>query len=685
VPRDRAFPFPLDPFQEQALDALDRGASVLVSAPTGAGKTVVAEYAVDLARAAGTRAFYTTPLKALSNQKFGQLRERYGLSEVGLLTGDTTFQPDAGVVVMTTEVLRNMLFANAPQLADLGLVVLDEVHFLQDPSRGSVWEEVIILSPPQVRLVCLSATVANAEELGAWLRSVRGALEVVVEERRPVALRHHLAVAERGSGRIELVPVVKDGGLHPEAARFDQRVARSARQPGGVRRSRLVTPRRTELVEELAEREMLPAIVFIFSRAACEDAVAQCLSEGLRLTGPGERAEIRRRCEQATEGLPDDELAALGYGEWLAGLEEGLAAHHAGMIPAFREAVESCFSDGLLGVVFATETLSLGINMPARTVVVERLTKVRESGRSALTSGEYAQLTGRAGRRGLDPVGHAVVPWTPQVLAADVARLATTPPPDLRSSFRPTYNLAVNLVRRFPPDQARLVLDRSFAQWVDRRQHRALTDRLNRTWSLLDAWGYLDRQAWQLTPRGETLARIYHEADLLVAEALACGCLRGLDAAQLAGVASALVYAPRTARRRLRPAPPPAAIKERIEELGELAERLREDEASHRLPLTRLPDPGFAAAATAWARGGSLERILERAELAPGDFVRTTRQLVDLLRQLAVVADDPSVADGAAAAARALDRGVVASGVLSLEEVGPVEEDPITQGGPGAP
>ncbi|MFC0081760.1 DEAD/DEAH box helicase [Aciditerrimonas ferrireducens] len=692
--RDRAFPFPLDPFQERALDALDRGASVLVSAPTGAGKTVVAEYAVDLARREGTRAFYTTPLKALSNQKFGQLRQRYGPEQVGLLTGDTTFQPDAPVVVMTTEVLRNMLFAGSPQLADLGLVVLDEVHFLQDPYRGSVWEEVIILSPPPVRLVCLSATVANAEELGAWLRSVRGAVEVVVEERRPVALRHHLAVAERGRGRIELLPVLKDGGLHPEAARFDHRVARFARQPGGLRRSRLAPPRRTELVEALAQREMLPAIVFIFSRAACEDAVAQCLSEGIRLTGPGERAEIRRRCEAATEGLPDDELAALGYGEWLAGLEEGLAAHHAGMIPAFREAVESCFADGLLGVVFATETLSLGINMPARTVVVERLTKVRESGRSALTSGEYAQLTGRAGRRGLDPVGHAVVPWGPQVLATDVARLATTPPPDLRSSFRPTYNLAANLVRRFSPAQARHVLDRSFAQWVDRRQHRALSERLQRTWALLEAWGYLDRAAWRLTPRGEMLARIYHESDLLVAEALACGCFGGLDAPALAAVASALVFAPRVARRRLRPAPPPEAARARLEELGQLAERLREDEALHRLPPTRLPDPGFAQAAAAWARGRPLERILERAELAPGDFVRTIRQLVDLLRQVALVAPEAEVADQAALAARALDRGVVASGVLGVTRLEEVEEplgDPgprfgtVPQAGPAGP
>ena len=261
--------FALDPFQSAACDALDAGRSVLVSAPTGSGKTVVADYAVARARAQGQRAFYTTPLKALSNQKYSELAEVYGADSVGLLTGDVSHRPDAAVVVMTTEVLRNMLFARSPQLEGLGLVVLDEVHYLQDPYRGSVWEEVIILTAPEVVFVCLSATVSNADQFGAWLSTVRGPTEVVIETHRPVELRNHVAIAEKGSRRVELVPLLHNRNVHPKALALDHRVARLARRPGGVRHSRLVGPRRSELIEALDDSSMLPAIVFIFSRAAC--------------------------------------------------------------------------------------------------------------------------------------------------------------------------------------------------------------------------------------------------------------------------------------------------------------------------------------------------------------------------------------------------------------------------------
>jgi len=684
--------FPLDPFQAAAFDALDRECSVLVSAPTGSGKTVVADYGVARARRGGLRAFYTTPLKALSNQKFAELSEVYGAGAVGLLTGDVSHQPDAAVVVMTTEVLRNMLFARSPQLAGLGLVVLDEVHYLQDPYRGSVWEEVLILAPPEVVFVCLSATVSNATEFGAWLTTVRGPTEVVVEEHRPVALRHHVAIAEKGSRRVDLVPLLQDGRVHPRALALDQRVARQARRPGGLRHSRLAGPRRSELVEALDDRSMLPAIVFIFSRAACDDAVAQLLSDGMRLTTSEERAEIRTRCEEHTEGLPDEELGVLGYGPWAAGLEAGFGSHHAGLIPAFREAVEDCFSSNLLRVVFATETLSLGINMPARTVVIERLTKIREHGRSGLSSGEYAQMTGRAGRRGLDSVGHAVVVWSPQVSMTGLSALATSPPPDLRSSFRPTYNLAVNLVRRYRADQAHYILDRSFAQFLDSRHHHALSRRLDRALALLEDFGYVEIDAWRLTARGAVLAGIYHESDLLVAEALAEGLFDGLDAPELAAVVSACTFEARPGR-----APslarPPRAVRPRLETLARVAQRLRDHEQSSNLPRTRPPDDGFADVAWRWARGQHLEHVLERAELAPGDFVRNVKQLVDLLRQLAMVAP-PGTATAARRAAESLQHGVVAASAGPASALGdhhgPQTPDPDVAagswaGGPSAP
>ena len=655
--------FAPDRFQEEAFDVLDVGHSVLVAAPTGSGKTLVADYAVDRTLRRGAKAFYTTPLKALSNQKFGELAALYGADRVGLLTGDVSHRADAPVVVMTTEVLRNMLFARSHHVRGLGLVVLDEVHYLQDPYRGSVWEEVIILAPPEVQMVCLSATVSNAEQFGAWLTSVRGRTDVVVEQRRPVELRHHVAVAEKGTRRVDLVPLLEGGRLADAAAAFDARVRRLERRPGGLRHARLATVRRSELAEALGERAMLPAIVFIFSRAACDDAVVQCLDDGLRLTTPEERLEIRRRCEEHTEGLPEDELRVLGYGQWAAGLEAGLAAHHAGMIPAMREAVEDCFAAGLLRVVFATETLSLGINMPARTVVIERLTKVREHGRSGLTSGEYAQMTGRAGRRGLDRVGNAVVMWTPGVGLAQVAALATSPAPELRSSFRPTYNLAVNLVRRYRAEQAHYVLDRSFAQFLDVRHHHALSRRLDRALALLERFGHVELGAWRLTGRGAVLASIYHESDLLVAEALCEGLFDELDAPAIAAVVSACTYETRPGRGRTSAAPPrPLAAP--LGRLEALAEHLRSEEQAAQLPRTRPADAGFADVAWRWARGQSLDRVLARAELAPGDFVRNAKQLVDLLRQLAQVAPAPATAAAAATAARALQRGVVAAAAV---------------------
>ena len=336
------------------------------------------------ALAAHGKAFYTTPLKALSNQKYAELVATYGEEHVGLLTGDTTLRPRAPVVVMTTEVLRNMLLAGSDLLESLHTVVLDEVHFIQDPYRGGVWEEVLVLCPAEVRFVCLSATVNNANELGGWLRSVRGDTSVIVERHRPIVLRHHFAVHRREDGETMLCPLLLDNGQPGgEGLRIDQTVrralqsGRSAHWQGRGRGPQLPyrAPRRTEMVEELEYREMLPAIVFIFSRAACDDAVRQVVRDGVRLTDSAERKAIRQVVERRVEPLDDDDLGVLGYDEWLEGLERGVAAHHAGLVPVFRETVEECFAAGLLKVVFATETLSLGINMPARSVVIERFTK----------------------------------------------------------------------------------------------------------------------------------------------------------------------------------------------------------------------------------------------------------------------------------------------------------------------
>jgi ATP-dependent RNA helicase HelY len=481
-------PFPLDEFQVRAIDALDEGRSVLVAAPTGSGKTVVADYAVDLALERGEKVFYTTPIKALSNQKYGDLLRRLGPEKVGLLTGDNAVNGDAPVVVMTTEVLRNMIYAESPALRRLKYVVLDEVHYLQDTYRGPVWEEVIIHLPHGVGLVCLSATVSNAEELADWITTVRGPCEPVIEERRPVELVNLYLVGDKGSPDLHLLPTLVDGRPNAEASRLDAESLRSPRHQRGRPRRRFFTPSRLEVVDRLNDEDLLPAIHFIFSRAACDDAVAACLDAGIRLTAPDERDRIRAIVEQRTAGLADRDLKVLNYGRWLAGLEAGVAAHHAGMVPPFKEAVEACFAEGLVKVVFATETLALGINMPARTVVIEKLTKFTGERHEALTPGDYTQLTGRAGRRGIDTVGHAVVLWSPFVPFEQVAALAASRSFRLTSAFRPTYNMAANLVQRYEASEAHHLLNLSFAQYQADGSVVALETRLEkRQGALADA------------------------------------------------------------------------------------------------------------------------------------------------------------------------------------------------------
>ncbi|MGE0726787.1 MAG: DEAD/DEAH box helicase [Acidimicrobiia bacterium] len=456
-------PFALDRFQREAIAALDAGASVLVAAPTGSGKTVIAEEAVDRALQAGRRVFYTTPIKALSNQKYGDLARLHGADAVGLLTGDNSINAEAPVVVMTTEVLRNMIYAGT-SLERLAYVVLDEVHYLQDAYRGPVWEEVIIHLPAHVKLVCLSATVSNAEELADWISLVRGPTEVVVETQRPIRLEHLYLAAERHSPQLHLVPVLVDGQANPEGARFDATVT-PKRGPRGRPRSRFTTPRRADVVDELAERDLLPVLYFVFSRNGCDEAATTCLQAGLRLTTTDERLRIRAIVDEHVDGLSPADLAVLGFDRFLAALEAGIASHHAGMVPPFKEAVERCFVQGLVKAVFATETLALGINMPARTVVIEKLTKFTGERHEFLTPGEYTQLTGRAGRRGIDELGRAVVLWSPFVSFEDVASLAASRSFFLRSAFRPTYNMAANLVRRYPEEDAYRLLNRSFAQY----------------------------------------------------------------------------------------------------------------------------------------------------------------------------------------------------------------------------
>ncbi|MGH3347762.1 MAG: DEAD/DEAH box helicase [Nocardioides sp.] len=488
--------FALDDFQVRACHEIEDGRGVLVAAPTGSGKTIVGEFAIHLALATGRKAFYTTPIKALSNQKYHDLVARYGEDQVGLLTGDNTVNGEAPIVVMTTEVLRNMLYAGSRTLLGLGFVVMDEVHYLADRDRGAVWEEIIIHLPESVALVSLSATVSNAEEFGEWLATVRGEVTTIVEEKRPVPLYQHVMVGRRLHDLFAVSDVDAAAGFVSEGAPVNRELERIARDdfassrlmrdrrsprkrghPGSSKAApsqggrsvgngrRVWIPSRVDVIDRLDREALLPAIVFIFSRVGCDAAVTQCLSANVRLTSPEERDAIYEYVEERCQHLPDEDRQVLGYHDFLDGLTRGVAAHHAGMLPAFKEVVERLFVRGLCKVVFATETLALGINMPARTVVIEKLTKWNGETHADITPGEYTQLTGRAGRRGLDVEGHGVVLWQPGMNPRELAGLASTRTYPLRSSFRPSYNMAVNLVHQFGRERSRALLEQSFAQF----------------------------------------------------------------------------------------------------------------------------------------------------------------------------------------------------------------------------
>ncbi|SED09618.1 ATP-dependent RNA helicase HelY [Nocardioides exalbidus] len=507
--------FELDDFQVRACQEIESGRGVLVAAPTGSGKTIVGEFAIHLALQTGRKAFYTTPIKALSNQKFHDLVKRYGADNVGLLTGDNVVNSEAPVVVMTTEVLRNMLYAGSRTLVGLGYVVMDEVHYLADRMRGAVWEEVIIHLPESVTLVSLSATVSNAEEFGEWLETVRGETTTILEEKRPVPLFQHVMVGRRLLDLFASSDVDASAGFVKEGAPVNDELTRIARddwastrlmrdrrsprkgKPGSSKNPRSVgngrrvwIPSRVDVVERLDRECLLPAIMFIFSRAGCDAGVSQLVQANVRLTTAAERDEIFARVEEASRSLPEEDLHVLGYHEFLDGLTRGIAAHHAGLLPAFKQVVEELFQEGLVKVVFATETLALGINMPARTVVIEKLSKWNGETHADLTPGEYTQLTGRAGRRGLDIEGHGVVLYQPGMNPREVAGLASTRTYPLRSSFRPSYNMAVNLVHQFGRERSRALLEQSFAQFQADRAVVGLARQVQKAEEALD--GYRD-------------------------------------------------------------------------------------------------------------------------------------------------------------------------------------------------
>jgi superfamily II RNA helicase len=444
------FPFPLDRFQLQAVDALNLGKSVVVCAPTGSGKTLVGEYAIHRALRQGRRVFYTTPLKALSNQKYRDFRAEFGEENVGLLTGDISINRDAPVVVMTTEIFRNMLYGTrigevGTSMMGVEAVVLDECHYMNDKQRGTVWEESIIYCPPHIQLVALSATVANSKQLTEWISAVHGGTELIYSDFRPVPLEFHF-VNPKG-----ILPL-----LDPNTAKLNPKL--KSHRPTGSRKSEDV-PSIGFVVSKLAEREMLPAIYFIFSRRGCDKAVAEMAT--LQLVNKAESAQLKIRIDEFLDKNP--EAARAGQVE---PLYKGIAAHHAGILPAWKVLVEELFGLGLIKVVFATETLAAGINMPARTTVISSLSKRTDQGHRLLTASEFLQMAGRAGRRGKDVVGYVVATQTRFEGAKEASDFATSAPDPLVSQFTPTYGMVLNLLQTHTLEEARELVERSFGHFT---------------------------------------------------------------------------------------------------------------------------------------------------------------------------------------------------------------------------
>lgn len=686
--------YELDPFQQEAMAALGAGLSTLVVAPTGTGKTLVADYLIERTYEKGQRVVYTAPIKALSNQKFKEFKRLLGADAVGILTGDVVINPDAPVAIMTTEVFRNLLHLEARRLEGVAWVIFDEIHYIDDPERGSVWEESLLFLPPQVQFLGLSATIPNARELADWLESVQNRrVHVVVSHERAVPLEHHLyepslgvtnrARLERHARRLEA-----RGGLWPRGRRIE----------GYGRRLHYPPVDPLALLDEVGD-ERLPALFFFFSRRLTE-FYARELAAHRDYLAPEAKDEVRRVVAKVLEPYPPS--AAARATQLLPLWERGVAFHHAGLLPAVKDAVEELFERRLLYVLFCTETFAVGVNFPCRTVLFGSLRKYDGIEYRPLTNREYFQMAGRAGRRGIDERGYVYA--AVDLNEIDVDELPSLEEADvepLRSQFVLSYNTVLNLLSRFAPDEAREVIRRNFAAYqaqvgrrrlereiaimerrleeltndgrparVIRKTRRALArlreelavhpgpeqfaqafDRRRRVLGELD---YLRDEGTTLTSRGE-LARHIHVQELLVTELLADGFLRQLEPAQLLALAVAVDYEPRRSEYLPRRIPFP------MEPVLRATKAITAAELRQLGYTTVRFGPHLSRAVVAWARGESLDECLTLTAVDEGDFVFAVRRGIDLLRQIrTAAAGDAFLESAIAEAIRAADRDEVA-------------------------
>lgn len=635
--------FTLDPFQEEAIHAIERGASVVVSAATGTGKTLIADYAIDKFIHQGGRIIYTAPIKALSNQKFKDFKHSYGEQSVGLLTGDVVINPDAYVLVMTTEIYRNMLLANDPLINEVSYVVFDEIHYMNDPERGSVWEESIIFSPKHIRFLCLSATIPNAGEFAAWVQSIKShEVAVVRYEKRAVPLEHYVYESEAG---LTTATKLKERLSIPT---YDQARGNNRRR-GGRERLNDYTPASVEEVI-LAMHGKLPAIVFSFSRKACEQEAVKLTRRHDLLSERDAYGRIAAAC-RARFTL---EIARMRTTQTLRQcLSKGVGFHHAGLLPAHKEVVEELFGAGLLGVLFATETFSVGINMPAKTVVFNGLRKFDGQSFRIINSKEYFQLAGRAGRRGIDKVGYVVAMIDRRENNIDeFIKLSAKDTEPIRSQFALSYNTVLNMLASYDEQAIGTILRSNFDYYIRRRtsdkQVRIMAS-FNHKKRVLERMGYYHEG--ELTVKGQFARLIYFE-ELLVGEIFTTTLYQRLSDTELLQVIAGIIYEQRSQDH--------FSFKGVQRAYERLVAKIVRTNAFVEKELNKLSLKRMMAIVGAWSSGASFEELLALSSLAEGDIIRLFRRIIDMIGQIIRATSDYELKEKLVRCQQLIDRDLVA-------------------------
>lgn len=615
--------FTLDLFQEQAIHHIEANQTVIVSAPTGAGKTVIAEYAIDKALQENREIIYTAPIKALSNQKFRDFTRRYG-NKIGIMTGDVTLNGDAPILIMTTEIFRNSLFENPDRFANVLYLIFDEVHYLDDAERGSVWEESIIFAPEQINILCLSATVPNVDELAAWIGKVRNrSVHIVHEGKRPVPLQEFCFMQERG-----VVSCDEAKRLLPK-----KKPAWDADNPYG--QDAFVSL--NKIIDHLHAERQLPNLYFVFSRKECETYAYQCSRRSF--LSPTERQQVRDKMELMAaryqiECSPTDRgLGSLLY--------RGVGYHHAGMLPALKEIVEQLFTDGLIKVLFATETFALGINMPATSVVFSALKKFDGIGVRCLKSLEYQQMSGRAGRRGIDTVGYVYANLAGEVITRDeLSRVLKGPLEAISSQFNLAYSTLISLYDRVGNDAVK-TWDQSFGAFQKvvaaqkaggkREKHKVSVEQkklIKTKLSFLQTMGYISDQG--LTSKGR-FAKFINGYETQLTELFFNGVLEECDEKMLFLILVSIVYEGRKGDWGVKI---PGEVKKKLRDVERCIANAQKVESMFNLNEIRSPDFNLAAATQAWAMGQPFDHVVAKSRIAAGDVIRTFRLAIQLGRQL---------------------------------------------------